>query len=64
MVELYELKLMPIDADNCWPPDIDQHVAQLDFGTSMMMDGQSIFGSLMVDPTVSTDSVLLIINLS
>ena len=62
MVELGELKLMPTDSDNCyWPPDIDEHVAQLDFGdaSSMMMDGQSVFGSVMMaDPSlISTDSV-------
>ncbi|CAJ0962810.1 unnamed protein product, partial [Mesorhabditis belari] len=49
MVELCELKMLP-DADE-WPPDIDDRIANLDFGAS-----DSLFGSLL-DGTVSTDSL-------
>lgn len=44
MVELCELKLMEKEMDY-WPPDIDQHVAELDFDNSSMMIDQSLFGS-------------------
>lgn len=54
MVELCELKLMSNGVD--WPPDIDQHVAQLDFGSSSI--DQSLFASMALDPTlISTDSL-------
>uniref|UniRef100_A0A915DN54 RUN domain-containing protein n=1 Tax=Ditylenchus dipsaci TaxID=166011 RepID=A0A915DN54_9BILA len=60
MVELCELKLMSNGVD-CWPPDIDQHVAQLDFGdhSTTSLNGQSsIFASMALDPSViSTDSM-------
>jgi hypothetical protein len=54
MVELCELKLMSNGVD--WPMDIDQRVAQLDFGTSSIE--QSLFSSMALDPTIiSTDSL-------
>ncbi|KAH7726831.1 RUN domain-containing protein [Aphelenchoides avenae] len=54
MVELCELKLMSSGVE--WPPDIDQHVAQLDFGSSSI--DQSLFASMALDPTlISTDSL-------
>lgn len=59
MVELYELKLMSTET-KCWPPDLDEHVAQLDFGASIMDDGdgQSVLASIMADPSIiSTDSL-------
>lgn len=49
MVELCELKILP-EADE-WPDDMDDRVANLDFGA-----GDSLFGSL-IDGTVSTDSL-------
>jgi hypothetical protein len=57
MVELYELNMMPSNIDDCWPSNMDEHVAQLDFGASMM-DGHSVFASVVADPNlISTDSV-------
>lgn len=44
MIELCELKLLE-NQMNYWSPDIDQHVAELDFENSAMMIDQSLFGS-------------------
>lgn len=44
MIELCELKLMENQIDY-WSPDIDQHVAELDFDNSSMMIDRSLFGS-------------------
>ena len=49
MVELCELKILPESDD--WPADMDDRVAQLDFGA-----GDSLFGSVL-DQTLSTDSL-------
>lgn len=67
MVDLYDLKLLPTAAtDNntttYWPPNIDERVANLDFGTSMMEDAgntSALFStSVTGDPRlVSTDSL-------
>ncbi|CEF64467.1 RUN domain-containing protein [Strongyloides ratti] len=55
MVELCELKLMHHDME--WPPDMDQHIANLAFERSTL-DEQSLFSSMNVDPSlISTDSL-------
>uniref|UniRef100_A0A0K0G3U5 RUN domain-containing protein n=1 Tax=Strongyloides venezuelensis TaxID=75913 RepID=A0A0K0G3U5_STRVS len=55
MVELCELKLMHHDME--WPPDMDQHIANLAFDRSTL-DEQSLFSSMNVDPSlISTDSL-------
>uniref|UniRef100_A0A0N5A7C4 RUN domain-containing protein n=1 Tax=Parastrongyloides trichosuri TaxID=131310 RepID=A0A0N5A7C4_PARTI len=55
MVELCELKLMHNDME--WPPDMDQHIANLNFERSIL-DEQSLFSSMNVDPSlISTDSL-------
>lgn len=49
---------------DCWPPDIDEHVAQLDFAddplhSSSAMGQSSVFNSIRIDPSViSTDSLM------
>jgi hypothetical protein len=54
MVELCELKLMSNGVD--WPPNIDEHIAQLDFDSSMV--DESIFASIALDQNlISTDSL-------
>ncbi|KAI1726891.1 RUN domain containing protein [Ditylenchus destructor] len=64
MVELCELKLMSNGVGDCWPPDIDEHVAQLDFAddplhSSSAMGQSSVFNSIRIDPSViSTDSLM------
>ena len=68
MGDLYNLKLLSTTAtttdnnSNFWPPNIDERVAHLDFGTSTMEDvgnTSALFGSVMGgDPRlVSTDSL-------
>lgn len=41
-----------------WPPDIDQHIAQLDFERSTDDEDNSLFSSMALDPSIiSTDSL-------
>lgn len=58
MVELCELKLMDQGLECQWPPDIDQHIAQLDFERSTDDEDNSLFSSMALDPSIiSTDSL-------
>uniref|UniRef100_A0A915CB03 RUN domain-containing protein n=1 Tax=Parascaris univalens TaxID=6257 RepID=A0A915CB03_PARUN len=58
MVELCELKLMDQGLECQWPPDIDQHIAQLEFEHSTDEEDNSLFSSMALDPSIiSTDSL-------
>uniref|UniRef100_A0A158R4L3 RUN domain-containing protein n=1 Tax=Syphacia muris TaxID=451379 RepID=A0A158R4L3_9BILA len=58
MVELCELNLIDQGLECQWPPDIDQHIAELEFERSLDGDGSSLFSSMTVDPSIiSTDSL-------
>ncbi|KAF7639231.1 hypothetical protein Mgra_00001192 [Meloidogyne graminicola] len=67
MVDLYDIKLLPTtvkdnDTTTYWPPNIDERVANLDFGTSMTEDGNNMStlfsDSIGADPRlISTDSL-------
>uniref|UniRef100_A0A8R1TZS1 RUN domain-containing protein n=1 Tax=Onchocerca volvulus TaxID=6282 RepID=A0A8R1TZS1_ONCVO len=58
MVELCELKLVDQNLESQWPPDIDQHIAQLDFQRSTDEEDTSLFSSMALDPSIiSTDSL-------
>lgn len=57
MVELCELKLMNKCMEDYWPPDIDQHVAQLDFdnSSSMLIDQSQLFESSCAEDLTTAD---------
>ncbi|VDK46817.1 unnamed protein product [Anisakis simplex] len=58
MVELCELKLIDQGLECQWPPDIDQHIAQLEFEHSTDDEDNSLFSSMALDPSIiSTDSL-------
>lgn len=57
-MELCELNLIDQGLECQWPPDIDQHIAELEFERSLDGDGNSLFSSMTVDPSIiSTDSL-------